>query len=500
MSKRRMSAAILAALALSTLIVVESALGAQNKGGSRGLCGPPPPAKPQRQAGGEGKGVALAKLPCAPTRRTEKKSPPAPTTLIAKLSYAENQDWQTDRNDVFNLLKITKDKFGVPFRPWVVTFDQFSFDPAEVPVMYITGHNEFSFEPEHRRRIRTFIERGGTLIVDCCCGSEAFGVAAKKEIRSIFPDRRFKALPKDHPVFHCYHQIDKVNYTPLVKDQPGGHPYLEGIDMGCRTAAFYSKYDLSCGWDSHSHPHSKGLLPNDAVNLGVNLLTYALVSYKTAAPLTQAKGYVDTSQETRGKVVLAQVKYSGEWNRHVMATENLLAEFGKNFPAEVKLSRADLELTSPKLFSYPMLYITGHDDFQFSEEEVAGLRRYLQGGGFLLGESCCGRQAFDRAFRREVKKALGGVQLKALPEHHPVYSLSHDLSKMSPSGLVAEKLRGAKVPPLEAAEVDGNVAVIYSKHGLSCGWAEDHCPYCLGYDSKSALQIGVNTIAYVLSH
>lgn len=488
--------------ALLLHVMMSLTWGADGKGGPRGMCGPPPPAKPQRQSGGEGKkaGGGLSKLPCAPTRRTEKKSPPAPTTLVAKLSYANNQDWQTDRNDVFNLLKLTRDKFGVPFRPWVVTFDQFSFDPAEVPVMYITGHNGFKFEPEHRRRLRTFIERGGTLIVDCCCGSEAFGVAAKKELRSIFPDRRFKTLPQDHPVFHCSYSLDRIRYSPLVKDQPEGRPYLEGIEMGCRTAAFYSKYDLSCGWDSHSHPHSKGVLLNDAVKLGVNMLTYALVSYKGSSPITEARGYLDANSESRGKVVLAQIKYAGEWNRHVAATQNLLAGLGKNFPAEVKFARTDLELTDPKMFSYPLLYLTGHDDFQLAEPEVEALRKYLTAGGFLLGESCCGRQAFDRAFRRELKKVLPDGELAAARPDHPVYKMCYAVTDFKPSGFLAQKLQGAKLPPVEVIDLKGNGAVLYSRFGLSCGWAEEQCPYCLGYESPLALQLGVNMLAYALSH
>ena len=34
------------------------------------------------------------------------------------------------------------------------------------------------------------------------------------------------------------------------------------------------------------------------------------------------------------------------------------------------------------------------------------MQRYLTAGGMLLADACCGRMAFDRAFRREIRKAL----------------------------------------------------------------------------------------------
>ena len=45
-------------------------------------------------------------------------------------------------------------------------------------------------------------------------------------------------------------------------------------------------------------------------------------------------------------------------------------------------------------------------DGRFPERIERALRAYLEAGGFLLADACCGRQAFDAAFRREIKRAL----------------------------------------------------------------------------------------------
>jgi len=478
---------------------------AADQGGARGMCGPPPPPKPQRVAGGEsakppGTVPAVSKLPCAPTRRTEKKMPPAPPTLVAKLSYGENQDWTTDRNDVFNLLKIVGQQYQTPFRALVVEFGKYRFDPQETPIVYMSGHSPFTFDGARRRELRTFIDSGGTLIIDSCCGSKQFADAAKDEMRKMFPDRSFKRLALDHPVFHSHHVIKRVSYSPATKNPPGDEPYLEGVDFGCRTAVFFSPYDLSCGWDSHAHPHGARVGVQDAVKLGVNMLTYALVNRKQGEVLARTRSFTDLDDQSRGKVVLAQVKYEGEWNRHVAATANLLADLDRNFPAEVKYGRTDIALSDPQIFSYPALYITGHDDFRLSDTEVANLKKFLEGGGTLVSESCCGRRSFDAAFRREVARVLPGLKLAPLASSHPVYSIGYDLRKAGMPDHLKEEHPGQEHPFLEGIELEGATAVIHSPYGLSCGWEEADCKYCKGHDSQAAIRIGVNILGYALTH
>jgi hypothetical protein len=40
--------------------------------------------------------------------------------------------------------------------------------------------------------------------------------------------------------------------------------------------------------------------------------------------------------------------------------------------------------------------------------------------------------------------------------------------------------------------------VIYSPHGLSCGWELAQCPYCCGISSQDALALGVNVLSYAV--
>lgn len=77
-------------------------------------CDPLPPPKPPAQMSG-GEGVPPLPLPAVPIRRTEKKNPPRPPVLVIKIITDRDADWNTNPNDVENLLKWMSKELDVNF-------------------------------------------------------------------------------------------------------------------------------------------------------------------------------------------------------------------------------------------------------------------------------------------------------------------------------------------------------------------------------------------------
>jgi hypothetical protein len=123
-------------------------------------------------------------------------------------------------------------------------------------------------------------------------------------------------------------------------------------------------------------------------------------------------------------------------------------------------------MTDPKTSTYPMLYMTGHRDFHWSPEEVARLQRYLKAGGFLLADACCGRMAFDMAFRREIAKVFPNHELARLPGDHPFYHCHYGIEQVDYTPRVREDFGPFDTPELEGIALDGRLAVVYSKFDL----------------------------------
>ena len=259
MGGRRVAGVVVLAVAALGLVVPWGEVLGQRS------CGPPPRAKPKRRTAGES--FPPLPLPATPLRRSEQKRQPAPPALVGKVAYAPARwitrggrrylfrDWTTDPADISNLLNWTNSQLGIRYRSVQLELDKFSYDPAEMPIMYFTGHEPVRLSPETIARIRRYVLDGGYLVGDACCGSKEFYTSFRALVKAAFPRREIFALPDDHPLYSAYYRIRQVQYQEEGKGRYTGPPVIYGVNVGCRTAVFFWPADLSCGWDGHIHKH-----------------------------------------------------------------------------------------------------------------------------------------------------------------------------------------------------------------------------------------------------
>ncbi len=473
-------------------------------------CGPPPKAKPQHRTGGES--FVPLPLPVTPLRRSEKKKPPSPPALIGKMSMGpvrwitregkriKYRDWMTDPADVGTLLKWTNQKLGINYRAVESDFAHFSYDPRELPAILFAGHNKFSLNDEVRQRLNRYVLDGGTILADACCGWNDFAESFRKEIELIFPGRPMRKMLPEEPVFSSYYKLGNLTYKKGDGTTYSDEPCLESIDFGCRSGVIFSPADLTCGWDGHEHPRGLRVVIEEARQVGANLVTYILGSFQLGQFLSSTKVYHEQSAPSRDDFVFAQLKHEGDWDPDPSAVHNLLKHARDNSTLEVKFKRKDVSLKDPKTATYPLLYMTGHHEFHWDEEEVGRLQRYLKAGGILFADSCCGRMAFDMAFRREIGKVLPESKLQRLPADHPVYHCHYDIKRVDYTPRVREDFGPFDTPELEGISIDGKLAVLYSKFDLGNGWEQFPHPYSYGLKDGPALQIGTNVIVYAITH
>jgi hypothetical protein len=470
-------------------------------------CGPPPPAAPQRRTGGEY--FPPLPLPATPLRRTEKKRSPRPPSLFAKVAYGRQEagkgtkvqwpDWKTDPGDIDTLLEWVNSQLGINYGSIETDLSQFSYDPSDVPVLYVTGHNALSIDTAVAGKLRAYLQDGGFLVADACCGSQEFRDAFEKSMKAVFPDRPLRVLPPEHPLFSAFQDATKVTYLHL----PGAattEPLVKGIDIGCRTAVFYFPRDVSCGWSGHVHDTGERYDIESARKLGANLVTYVIADYQLGRYLSSAKVYYQSGEKTRDEFVFGQIVHDGDYDPSPSGVANLLEYVDKESSIHVQYKKVAVKPDSPDVFNFPLLYMVGHYDFTLSDAAVANLKRFLANGGILFAESCCGRKEFDAAFRREIARVIGPDGLKPISPDSPLYSSFNKIDKVAYSPYAREIVGSLDKPLLEGALVDGNLAVIYSPLALANGWEQFDHPYSRGYDSMSALKIGTNVLVYAMSH
>jgi hypothetical protein len=473
-------------------------------------CGPPPQARPQNRTGGAA--FPPLPLPVTPLRRTEKKRPPAPPALIGKMALGPVRyirrdgkrvavrDWMTDPADLDSLLAWTNQKLNIHYRKVETDFEHFSCDPRELPALLFAGHNDFRLDPGLRPRLARYLMDGGTIIGDACCGWQDFNEAFRREMASLLPDRPLRKLTPDDPVLSAYYKLGGFTYQKADGSRYNAEPCLDGITIGCRTAVIYSPADLTCGWDGHDHPRGLRVVIDEARQVGANYITYLLGNYQLGRFFSATKLYHQAEEAGRDDFVFAQVIHDGDWDPDPSAAHNLLKHAREASTLKVKFKRVHVRLQGSQAMSYPLLYMTGHTDFRWTDDEAGWLRRYLKAGGMLLADSCCGRLTFHLAFQREIARALPEHKLAPLPADHPIYHAHYDVDRVEYTPRVAEDFGAMTRPTLEGISLDGRLAVVYSRFDLGNGWEQFPHPYAYGYSDRDALALGTNVLVTAVTH
>ncbi len=473
-------------------------------------CGPPPKAKAHHRTGGES--FAPLPLPVTPLRRTEKKRPPSPPALIGKMAMGpirwitrngkrvQHRDWMTDPADINTLLRWTNQKLGINYRSIEADFAHFSYDPRELPALLFSGHAKFELNDEVRQHLARYVQDGGMIIADACCGWKDFGEAFRREIELIFPGRPLRKMLPEEPVFSSYYKMDSFTYKKADGSTYVEAPCLESIDFGCRSGVIFSPCDLTCGWDGHEHPRGTRVVIEEARQVGANIVTYLLGTYQLGRFLSSTKVYHEATAPSRDDFVFAQLKHEGDWDPDPSAVHNLLKHARDNSTLEVKFKRESITLKDPKAATYPLMYMTGHHEFSWNQEEAGRLQRYLKAGGVLFADACCGRMSFDMAFRREIAKVLPEHKLQRIALDHPLYHCHYDIGQVGYTPRVREDFGEMNTPALEGITLDGRLAVVYSRFDLGNGWEQFPHAYAYGLKDDDALKIGTNMIVHAITH
>ena len=193
---------------------------------------------------------------------------------------------------------------------------------------------------------------------------------------------------------------------------------------------------------------------------------------------------------------IAKLKYNGggDWYANRTAIPNLINFCNQNLGMSIATEEAIVEVGSSDLFNYPFVYLTGHGNVVFSDQEAKNLRKYLLGGGFLHLDDNYG---LDKFIRPQMKKVFPELDFMELPINHSIY---HQNFKFS-SGLPKIHEHDGKRPQGFALIYKGKVVCFYSYEcDLGNGW-EDFGTY--PEDSKEArdkaLKMGANLIQFALT-
>lgn len=195
------------------------------------------------------------------------------------------------------------------------------------------------------------------------------------------------------------------------------------------------------------------------------------------------------------KIQIAKLKYygGGDWYANKTALPNLIAFCNKELNMNLAKNEEVVEVGSPEIFQYPYIYMTGHGNVVFSDNEAENLRNYLLAGGFLHIDDNFG---LDQFVRLEMKKVFPELEFVELPYSHPVYHQKYTFDKGLP------KIHEHAGNPAQGFGLihEGRLVCFYSyESDLGNGWEDQ-----VIYDDpealrQKALKMGANLITYSFS-
>ncbi len=204
---------------------------------------------------------------------------------------------------------------------------------------------------------------------------------------------------------------------------------------------------------------------------------------------------IGQGSDVSGHIRLIRVKHGlSDWWQDPTALTGLVDWLNKNtrIRADMKVAGGVLALDDPRIFSAPVIVITGHDRSEtesrnlmqpdqrggklvaaLTNAEIAGLREYLvDRGGMLFFDDCGFHGLFADEIKAILREALPEYNLDTIPKTHEIFNCYYHLPG-PPRGSEMfwgseNEGKGMVFPVLQGITIGTRLAVVFSRKDYLC--------------------------------
>jgi hypothetical protein len=144
------------------------------------------------------------------------------------------------------------------------------------PVAYLCEPGFWTVTKNEADNLRTYLLKGGFLIIDDFAGQQWFNFAEK--MQQVLPDARLVRLEPSHSIFHSFFDIDSLDHLhPNYGVQAEYFGIFEDNDPNKRLMVIVNyNNDVGDYWEWSDQGFIPIELSNEAYKLGVNYVVYAM--------------------------------------------------------------------------------------------------------------------------------------------------------------------------------------------------------------------------------
>ena len=224
----------------------------------------------------------------------------------------------------------------------------------------------------------------------------------------------------------------------------------------------------------------------------------------------------DDERDRRGKVTVRRIKplCKSDWDNDPTALPYYFYQLRERtkgaFPCYV--DNRGIELTGDEIYDYPIIYFTSHFAFNFTDDEVENLKKYLARGGTLWLDDCAGSGAFTDSVPSNIQRIIPGAEpkqmLRETKEFADLFNIVYELKGMP-------KLKEQFMQPFQAAYLNGRPAIVFCPNDYGCYWEVSAPPTALvplgtpahaestptvQAGREQVYQLSINWLFYTLTH
>ncbi|NGZ89500.1 DUF4159 domain-containing protein [Psychroflexus maritimus] len=193
------------------------------------------------------------------------------------------------------------------------------------------------------------------------------------------------------------------------------------------------------------------------------------------------------------EIALLKYQGGGDWYSNPTSLPNLIAFSNETIGTQIASQPATVETSSPAIFEYPFVHMTGHGNVYFSDEDAKNLRDYLLSGGFLHVDDNYGMNSY---FREAIKKVFPNQELTELPKSHPIFNQFFEF----PNGLPKIHEHDAKPPQAFGLfDKDRLILLFTYESDLGNGWEDQEVHQDPEEVRLKALKMGANILHFVFT-
>ena len=220
---------------------------------------------------------ALALLPMAAAGQSPAPAAPPPsrgdtlsTFWVGRLEFGENkgEDCGDVGQDLVRLVSRASSIHVQEERKLQLADDAL----FETPFVFMNGHNDFVLSEAELANLRLYLGHGGFAFASGCCTNPEFPAAWKREMSRVFPGEAVRTIPYDHLLYRSFYKMDRVRSANGDRDI-----LLEGLFHQGDLVAVIGEDGLCCSFTMDNRCNrGRGVLPDDAKKIALNVAVYAL--------------------------------------------------------------------------------------------------------------------------------------------------------------------------------------------------------------------------------